>query len=175
MSQRKRLTTDDYHSYDERIADENDMDRYPCPCKDCLGGKVRKINVIYRHMIRHGHSGIIPWDNNYYEDMIEVHSMRDEEVPNIPEVAPNIDEEATMLDEGVEVNRMLNEGLNDDWAKSMEDALKPVYANCKLSHLTTILQILNLQVVHGWTNESVDELLAFLSQLLPRDSTLPTK
>jgi hypothetical protein len=57
----------------------------------------------------------------------------------------------------------------------MEDALKPVYANCKLTHLTTILQILNLQVVHGWTNESVDELLAFLSQLLPCDSTFPTK
>jgi hypothetical protein len=98
---------------------------------------VRKRNVIYRHMIRHGHSGISPWDNNYYEDMIEVHSMRDEEVPNIHEVAPNIDEEANMLDEGVEVNRMLNEGINDDWAKSMEDALNHVYANCKLSHLET--------------------------------------
>ena len=57
----------------------------------------------------------------------------------------------------------------------MEDALKHVYVHCKLTHLTTILQILNLQVVHGWTNESVDELLAFLSWLLPRDSTLPTK
>ena len=101
--------------------------------------------------------------------------MRDEEVPNILEVAPNIDEEETMLDEGVEVNRMLNEGLNDDWAKSMEDTLKLVYVHCKLTHLTTILQILNLQVVHGWTNESVDELLAFLTQLLPHDSTLPTK
>jgi hypothetical protein len=75
---------------------------------------VRKINVIYRHMVRHVHSGISPWDNNYYEDVIEVHSMRDEEVPNIHEVAPNIDEEETMLDEGVEVNKMLNEGLNDD-------------------------------------------------------------
>jgi hypothetical protein len=148
MIQQQRLATDDYHSYDERTADENDMDKYPCPCKYCLGGKVRKRNVIYRHMIRHGHSGIIPWENNYYEDMIEVHSMRDEEVPNIPEVAPNIYEEATMLDEGVEVNRMLNEGLNDDWSKSMEDSLKIVYDNCKLSYLTTILQILNLQVVN---------------------------
>ncbi|XP_059064962.1 uncharacterized protein LOC131856998 [Cryptomeria japonica] len=70
---------------------------------------------------------------------------------------------------------MLNEGLRDDWAKSMEDALKLVCANCELNHLTTILQILNLQVVHGWTNESVDQLLALLSSLLPPDSTLPTK
>ena len=30
-------------------------------------------------------------------------------------------------------------------------------------------------MVHGWTNESVDELLEFLSRLLPRDSTLLTK
>lgn len=58
-----------------------------------------------------------------------------------------------MFDEGFEVDRMLNEGLRDDWAKSMEDALKHVYSNCKLIHLTTILQILNLQVVHGWKNE----------------------
>lgn len=90
-------------------------------------------------------------------------------------MAPNIDEDAIMLDEVVEVHRMLNEGINDDWANSMEDALNSLYANCKLSHLTTILQILNLQVVHGWTNERVDELLVLLSQLLPHDSTLPTK
>jgi len=30
-------------------------------------------------------------------------------------------------------------------------------------------------VVHGWTDESVDELLAMLHRLLPPDSTLPTK
>ena len=104
-------------------------------------------------MIRYGHSGISPWDYNYYEDMIELHSMRDEEAPNIDEVAPNIDEDVRILDEGIEVDRMLNEGLNDDWNKLMEDSLKPVYENCKLSHLTTILQILNLQMVHGWSNE----------------------
>ena len=143
--------------------------------KDCIGGKVRKRNMICQHMIRHGQSGKTPLDNNYYECMIEVHSMRDEEVPNIPKVTSNIDEEETMLDEGVEVNRMLNEGLNYDLAKLMKDSLNLVYANCMLSHLTTILQILNLQVVLGWTNESVYELLAFLSWLLPCDSTLPTK
>jgi hypothetical protein len=70
---------------------------------------------------------------------------------------------------------MLNEGLKDDWNKLMEDASKPVYGTCKLSHLTTILLILNLQVVHGWKNESVDELLALLHWLLPPDSTFPTK
>ena len=70
---------------------------------------------------------------------------------------------------------MFEEGLNDDWAKSMEYILNPLYANCRLSHLTTILQIINLQVVHGWTNESVDQLLTLLSSLLPADSTLPKK
>jgi hypothetical protein len=70
---------------------------------------------------------------------------------------------------------MLNEGLDDDWAKSMEDALKPMYDNCKLSNLTTILKIINLQVMHSWKNESVDELLVLLRLLLPLDFTLPTK
>lgn len=57
----------------------------------------------------------------------------------------------------------------------MEDDLKPTNGTCNLSHLTTILLIINLQVVHGWKNESVDELLEFLHQLLPPDSILPTK
>ena len=149
MDQCRRLK---YHAFDERIANESDMDKYPCPCNDYLGGKVRKRSMIYRHMIRYGNSGISPWAYNYYEDMIKCHTVRDEEATNIDEVAPNIDEEETMLDEGFEVDRMLNEGLNDDWAKSMDNSLKHVYANCKLSHLTTILQILNLQVVFGWKN-----------------------
>ena len=80
-----------------------------------------------------------------------------------------------MLNEGFEVHRMLNEGVDDGWSKSMEDVLKLLYVDCKLIHLTTILQIFNLQVVHGWTNENVYELLELLSQLLPPSSTLPTK
>ena len=83
-------------------------------------------------------------------------------------------EEAT-LDEGFEVDKMVNGGVDDGWAKSMEDVLKPMYVNCKLGHLTIILQILNLQVVHGWKNGSVDELLALLNQLLPPESSFPTK
>jgi hypothetical protein len=101
--------------------------------------------------------------------------MRDVEAPNIDEEETNVDEHATMLDEGIEVDRMMNEGFKDDWKKLMEDASKPVYGTCKLSHLTTIVLILNLQIVHGWTNESVDELLALLHRLLPPDSTLPKK
>jgi hypothetical protein len=50
-----------------------------------------------------------------------------------------------------------------------------VYGTCELSRLTTILLITNLQTMHGWTNESVDELLAFQHWLLPLDSTFPTK
>ena len=108
--------------------------------------------------------------------------VRDEDVTNIDKVAQNTDEEVTNIDEeeeifdkGIEVAIMFDEGLNDDWAKSMEDALMHVYVNCKLSHLSTILQILNIQVVHHWKNESVDELLELLTHLLPLDSTFPTK
>ena len=57
----------------------------------------------------------------------------------------------------------------------MEDASKPMYDTCKFIHLTTIIVLLNLQIVHGWTNESVDDLLEFLHDLLPPESTLPTK
>ena len=107
--------------------------------------------------------------------MLQLLSVREEEEPNIDEEAWNIDEEETMLDEGFEVDRMLNEGVDDGWSKSMEDVLKLLYVDCKLIHLTTILHIFNLQVVYGWTNESVDELLVLLPYFLPHDFTLPTK
>lgn len=70
---------------------------------------------------------------------------------------------------------MFNEGFKDDWHKLMEDASKPMYGTCNLNHLTTIILILNLQALHGWRNESVEELLPLLHRLLQPDSTLPTK
>ena len=57
----------------------------------------------------------------------------------------------------------------------MEDASKPVYGTCKFSHLTTIIVLLNMQMVHGWRNEAVNDLLAFLHEFLPPNSTFPTK
>jgi hypothetical protein len=70
--------------------------------------------------------------------------LKDEEATKKYEVAQNIYEEVKMLDGRFEADIMLNEG--------MDDVLKPMYANCKLSNLTTILQILNLQVMHIWKN-----------------------
>ena len=39
MDEHHRLTIDQYHAYDERVANEGDIEKYPCPCKNCLGGK----------------------------------------------------------------------------------------------------------------------------------------
>ena len=68
--------------------------------------------MIYRHMIRYGHSGIIPLLVNSYRDMIEFHSMRDYEAANTYEEAPNrepiIDEELAILDEGFDVDSVEN-------------------------------------------------------------------
>ena len=47
MSQCQELTTDDYHAYDERITYYKGVYIYPCPCKYCNGGKVKKRDVIY--------------------------------------------------------------------------------------------------------------------------------
>ena len=59
MSQQPILTTTDYHAYNERIADANSFLKYACPCNDCCGGKMIKRQVIYEHMIKFGHTGII--------------------------------------------------------------------------------------------------------------------
>ena len=169
------LSTNEYHAHDERIADEKSLEIYSCPFKKFLGGKMRRIQVIFEHMLRFSHSSISHFPQNIYLDRIPLQSMRDVEAQNIDEEATNSDEEATILDEWAEIDRMMNEGFKDDWHKLMEDASKPMYGTCNFSHLTTICVLLNLQIVHGWTNESVDELLSFLHELLPPSSTFPTK
>ena len=69
------LTTDDYHACDDIIS--NDKGIHIFPCKYCHGRKMKNILIIYQHMIRYGHSGISPSDENNYPYMIELHSMRD--------------------------------------------------------------------------------------------------
>ena len=120
------------------------MDKYACPCKNCLGGNLRRRQVIFKHMLKFGHSGISPFPQNSYLNRIPLQVTRDVEAPNIDDEASNADEHATILDEGIEVDRMMNEGFKDDWHKLMEDASKPVYGTSNLSHLSTILLILNL-------------------------------
>ena len=126
-------------------------------------------------MLKFGHTEISPFPQNYYPDSLQLHNIREVEVPNINEEETNTDGDFRTLYEGIEFDRMLNEGFDDVLQKLMEDASKPMYGTCKFRHLTTILVILNLQTVHDWTNESVDDLLAFLHELLPPKSTFPTK
>ena len=66
---------------------------------------MRRRQVIFEHMLRFGHSGIIHFPQNIsYPDKIPFQSMRDVEVQNIDEEATNSDEEETILDEGVEID-----------------------------------------------------------------------
>ena len=95
---------------------------------------MRRRQLIFEHMLRFSHRGISHFPQNSYRYSIPLQSMRDVEAQNIDEEATNSDEEATILDEGIEINRMMNEGFKDGWHKLMEDASKPVYGTCKLSH-----------------------------------------
>jgi hypothetical protein len=72
------LTTDECHAHDERITNLKSLDRYACPCNDFHGGKMKKIKVIYEHMLKIGHSGISPFPQNNYPDMMQLCSKRDE-------------------------------------------------------------------------------------------------
>ena len=65
-------------------------------------------------MLKFGHTKISPFPQNYYLDSLQLHSMRDIEVPNINEEATNTDGDFETLDEGIEVDRMLNKGFKDD-------------------------------------------------------------
>ena len=62
---------------------------------------MRKIQVIYEHMLKVGHTGISPFPQNYYPDSLHLHSMRDVEVPNINDEETNTDGDFGTLDEGI--------------------------------------------------------------------------
>ena len=47
--------------------------------------------MIYEHMLKFGHNGVIPFLQNYYPDSLQLHSMRDVEVPNINKEEKNTD------------------------------------------------------------------------------------
>ena len=74
MSQHPILTIDKYHEYDEITTDAKRFLKYACPCNDCFRGKMRKIQVIYEHMLKFGHTRISPFPQNYYPDRLQLHS-----------------------------------------------------------------------------------------------------
>ena len=75
---------------------------------------MRRRQVIFEHMLIFSHSGIIHFLQNSYPYSIPLQSMRDIEAQNMDEEETNPDEEATILDEGVEINRMMNECFKDE-------------------------------------------------------------
>jgi hypothetical protein len=85
MCQHPVLSMNEYHAHDERLANEKILEKYECPCNDCHGGKRRKRRVIYEHMVKFGHSGIIPFHESRYPYRIQLQSMRYADTPNIDE------------------------------------------------------------------------------------------
>ena len=83
ISQQPILTIVEYHENNERIIDAKSFLKYACPSNDCCGGNMRKRQVIYEHILKFGHTRISPFPQNYYLDSLQLHSMRDVEVPNI--------------------------------------------------------------------------------------------
>ena len=75
----------EYHAQDERITNEKSLENYACPCKNFLGGKMRRRQVIFLYMVRFGHSGIILFPQNSYPYSIPLQSMRDAKTQNIDE------------------------------------------------------------------------------------------
>lgn len=49
----------------------------------------------------------------------------------------------------------------------------PLYEECKLSKLETVVCFNHLKGLNGWSNNSRDQLLSFLKHLLLEDAKLP--
>jgi hypothetical protein len=59
-------------------------------------------------------------------------------------------------------------------SKIFQDARTPFYEGCPISHLATILMLLNLLITHGVNNAFVDELFMLSKvDLFPKDNFLP--
>jgi hypothetical protein len=57
----------------------------------------------------------------------------------------------------------------------IEDSEKPMYHGCKPHHtkLATVLEVMQMKQMFGWSDKSVTKLLTFLQDLLPDENHMP--
>ena len=139
-----------------------------CPCLKCMNLNRLSVDAIRDDLIC---KGIMP-----FYTLWRWHG-EEEEVVNMP-----IDSES-IHDEGSQNNRLEDlihdigeENFKEGAADTMrEDAETPLYDGCDLTRLEATMKLFSLKARHGWTDKSFTELLQFLSLILPKENTLPTR
>ena len=165
-----------------------------CPCVDCKNKKLwTDTLVIKSHLVRRGFlENYTRWTKHGEDEPVEVElqpiEVEEEQFVEVDETFDFHVEEEQCTDFDVEEllchvepQVLLNAGTTrglDNFAtieKASKDLLFEESKGCSKENtvLRTVLELMKLKAIHGWSDASFNELLDLLSDTLPKPNLLP--
>ncbi|XP_039142871.1 uncharacterized protein LOC120280181 isoform X2 [Dioscorea cayenensis subsp. rotundata] len=155
-----------------------------CPCRRCVNSVLLTRDEVYEHLIIHG---ILKLYKNWYEHGEQPPSSSNANIEQHDDLPSHVNANE-VLEDGFAMSddNMRDEttspasspgDLNNEtgqFFKLLEDANKELYPGCaRFTKLTFIVRLYHIKCLSGWSNKSLDLLLALLKEALPEGETLP--
>ncbi|XP_074556569.1 uncharacterized protein LOC141812476 [Curcuma longa] len=148
-----------------------------CPCKRCKNKKYMKFDQVYEHLIM---KGIDPsytiWffhgenSTSQFQNEGISRGVMEEEDESREEY--HLYKDAFVAEE--EVGHTLSETVDYEFADLLKDAETPLFPGCRTyTKLSAVVTLYNYKSTNGHTDNSFNELLKILRDMLPEKNTLP--
>ncbi|XP_042448877.1 uncharacterized protein LOC122033755 [Zingiber officinale] len=147
-----------------------------CPCKYCKNKKYMKFDQVYDHLIIKGFDPSYTiwvfhgetYNRQYQGEGSSGEFQKDDESRE----AYHLYKVAFMPEE--EVGYTMSEAKDNDFASLLEDAETPLFPGCtSYTKLSAVVTLYNYKSTNGHTDNSFNELLKILGDMLPEKNTLP--
>ncbi|XP_042423632.1 uncharacterized protein LOC122011311 [Zingiber officinale] len=148
-----------------------------CPCKHCKNKKYMKFDQVYDHLIINGFNpSYTIWvfhGETYTPNFQGQSSSRGvQEEEDETREAYNLYKDAFAFDESVD--HTMSEARDYEFADLLVDAETPLFPGCTTyTKLSAIVTLYNFKSTNGHTDNSFNELLKILGDMLPEKNTLP--
>ncbi|XP_055822023.1 uncharacterized protein LOC129890508 [Solanum dulcamara] len=157
-----------------------------CPCKGCMNTLFKLRIDIRVDLLKKGFwDSYKVWDfhgevlvrvensNVALNDEVEVDIAEEDDITQMIHDAcryMNLDNNATYFEGNEEPNM-----YSIKFYKLLENGKRELYPGCtKVSKLSFVVKLLHLKSLNHWSNKSMDELLRFLKEVLPKGSFIPS-
>ncbi|XP_042472249.1 uncharacterized protein LOC122054895 [Zingiber officinale] len=147
-----------------------------CPCKHCKNKKYMKFDQVYDHLIIKGFDPSYTiwvfhgetYNRQYQGEGSSGEIQKDDESRE----AYHLYKDAFVPEE--EVGYTMSEAKDNDFASLLEDAETPLFPGCtSYTKLSAVVTLYNYKSTNGHTDNSFNELLKILGDMLPEKNTLP--
>ncbi|XP_042415124.1 uncharacterized protein LOC122004280 [Zingiber officinale] len=148
-----------------------------CPCKHCKNKKYMKFDQVYDHLIINGFNpSYTIWvfhGETYTPNFQGQSSSRGiQEEEDETREAYNLYKDVFASDE--RVDHTMSEARDYEFADLLVDAETPLFPSCTTyTKLSAIVTLYNYKSTNGHTDNSFNELLKILGDMLPEKNTLP--